>query len=101
MTTDEEVEAFLEEDLSDLDFGQFKPVHFDFGSMKPPKSEREHSAHLPPGTPAPYSGIYRETGPRGGRPGGSVTIDRGKPLPAASRGRSWTLVGQASHKNHK
>jgi predicted DNA binding CopG/RHH family protein len=28
--TDEEVEAFLEQDLSDLDFSQFKPVHFEF-----------------------------------------------------------------------
>jgi predicted DNA binding CopG/RHH family protein len=28
--TDEELEAFLEEDLSDLDFSQFKPVHFEF-----------------------------------------------------------------------
>jgi predicted DNA binding CopG/RHH family protein len=30
MTTDEEVEAFLEQDLSDLDFSQFKPVRFEF-----------------------------------------------------------------------
>jgi predicted DNA binding CopG/RHH family protein len=28
--TDEEVEAFLEQDLSDLDFSQFKRVHFEF-----------------------------------------------------------------------
>jgi predicted DNA binding CopG/RHH family protein len=28
--TDEELEAFLEQDLSDLDFSQFKPVHFEF-----------------------------------------------------------------------
>ena len=28
--TDEEVEAFLEQDLSDLDFSQFKPVKFEF-----------------------------------------------------------------------
>jgi predicted DNA binding CopG/RHH family protein len=28
--TDEEVEAFLEQYLSDLDFSQFKPVHFEF-----------------------------------------------------------------------
>ncbi len=27
--TDEEAEAFLEQDLSDLDFSQFKPVHFE------------------------------------------------------------------------
>ncbi len=30
MTTDAEAEAFLEQDLSDLDFSQFKPVHFEF-----------------------------------------------------------------------
>jgi predicted DNA binding CopG/RHH family protein len=28
--TDEEAEAFLEQDLSDLDFSQFKPVRFEF-----------------------------------------------------------------------
>jgi len=30
MTTDEEAETFLEQDLSDLDFSQFKPVKFKF-----------------------------------------------------------------------
>jgi predicted DNA binding CopG/RHH family protein len=30
LTTDEEVEAFLEQDLSGLDFSQFKPVRFEF-----------------------------------------------------------------------
>ena len=29
MTTDEEAEAFLAQDLSDLDFSQFKPVKFE------------------------------------------------------------------------
>jgi predicted DNA binding CopG/RHH family protein len=28
--SDEEAEAFLEQDLSDLDFSQFKPMHFEF-----------------------------------------------------------------------
>jgi len=28
--TDEEAEAFLMQDLSDLDFSQFKPRHFEF-----------------------------------------------------------------------
>lgn len=28
--TDEEAEAFLEQDLSDLDFSQFKPAQFEF-----------------------------------------------------------------------
>ncbi len=30
MTTDEEAEAFLAQDLSDLDFSQFKPAGFEF-----------------------------------------------------------------------
>lgn len=30
LRTDEEAEAFLMQDLSDLDFSQFKPVHFEF-----------------------------------------------------------------------
>jgi len=30
MTTDEEAEAFLDQDLSDLDFSQFKPSGFEF-----------------------------------------------------------------------
>jgi predicted DNA binding CopG/RHH family protein len=29
MTTDEEAEAFLEQDLSDLDFSQFKPLNWE------------------------------------------------------------------------
>ena len=30
LTTDAEAERFLEQDLSDLDFSQFKPVKFEF-----------------------------------------------------------------------
>ena len=30
MRTDADAEAFLAEDLSDLDFSQFKPMHFEF-----------------------------------------------------------------------
>ena len=30
MTTDEESDACIEQDLSDLDFSQFKPVRFEF-----------------------------------------------------------------------
>jgi predicted DNA binding CopG/RHH family protein len=29
MTTDEEAEAFLEQDLSDLDYSQFKPLNWE------------------------------------------------------------------------
>ena len=32
MMTDEEAEAFLEQDLSDLDFSQFKPANFEFAA---------------------------------------------------------------------
>ena len=31
LTTDSEAEAFLDQDLSDLDFSQFKPIQFEFG----------------------------------------------------------------------
>ena len=30
LKTDEEAEAFLDQDLSDLDFSQFKPMRFEF-----------------------------------------------------------------------
>ncbi len=36
LTTDEEAEAFLAQDLSDLDFSQFEPARFEFEK----KSER-------------------------------------------------------------
>ena len=36
LKTDKEAEAFLERNLSDLDFSQFKPVRFEFQ----PKTER-------------------------------------------------------------
>ncbi len=32
MLTDKEAEDFLEQDLSDLDFSQFKPVKFEFAA---------------------------------------------------------------------
>jgi len=32
LKTDEEAEAFLQQDLSDLDFSQFKPVRFEFAA---------------------------------------------------------------------
>ncbi len=34
MKTDEEAEAFLARDLSDLDFSQFKPLQFEFGKKE-------------------------------------------------------------------
>jgi hypothetical protein len=59
MTTDEEAEAFLESDLSDLDFAEFKPAQFAVAGAKPSRLAQEPPTHLAPGTPAPYSGIYR------------------------------------------
>jgi len=44
LATDEEAEAFLDQDMSDLDFSQFKPVRFEFEkktaqlNMRLPKS---------------------------------------------------------------
>jgi len=38
LKTDQEAEAFLEQDLSDLDFSQFKPMRFEFE----PKSAALH-----------------------------------------------------------
>jgi predicted DNA binding CopG/RHH family protein len=34
LRTDEEAEAFLMQDLSDLDFSQFKPMRFEFGKKE-------------------------------------------------------------------
>jgi predicted DNA binding CopG/RHH family protein len=39
MTTDEEVEAFLASDLSDIDFSQFKPTRFRFSASHSPKKK--------------------------------------------------------------
>lgn len=34
LTTDEEAEAFLDQDLSDLDFSQFKPMRLELETEK-------------------------------------------------------------------
>ena len=44
MTTDEEAEAFLAQDLSDLDFSQFKPMPFE---LKP--KDRSINLRIPDG----------------------------------------------------
>ena len=44
LRTDEEAEAFLMQDLSDLDFSQFKPMHFEFE-----KKETQINLRLPDG----------------------------------------------------
>ncbi len=57
---------------------------------------------LPPGTPAPRSGIYEQVGPRGGRTNEQADSTRGKPLPPTDGpGRGWTLVTPAHHKSGK
>ena len=38
LKTDQEAEAFLNQDLSNLDFSQFKPMRFEFA----PKSTAQH-----------------------------------------------------------
>ena len=57
---------------------------------------------MPPGAATPRSGIYEETGPRGGRTGSKAVSTDGKPLPPTSKpGQGWTLVkpvkGKAPH----
>ncbi len=55
---------------------------------------------LPPGTPAPTSGIYEQVGPRGGRTGEEADSTRGKPLPPTEKaGIKWVLTRPAHHKN--
>ena len=52
MTTDEEAEAFLETDLSDLDYSQFKPARLQFADKpaRPAKTipEPASAASRPP-----------------------------------------------------
>lgn len=96
MTTDEEAEGFLDADLSDLDFTQFKPVKFDLSkeTAAPRARSRPVAADfLKPGTPAPRSGVYEQRGLRGGHTCLEADSPRGKPLPPAPSGRTWTLVG--------
>ena len=101
MTTDEEAEAFLDQDLSDLDFAQFKPVQFRFTekltrSLKDSSQSGPTSAPAPtrylPGALAPRSGVYELRGPRGGHTGRTAEATRGKPLPPTPTGGAWTLV---------
>jgi hypothetical protein len=89
MTTDEEAEVFLDSDLSDLDFTQFKPARFAFTKKQAASSRR---MRLSPGARAPKSGIYQQTGPRGGRPGKRIRAIGGTQLPPAPAGRKWTLL---------
>ncbi len=66
MTTDEEAEAFLEQDLSDLDFSQFKRVHFEFAkktaqvNMRLPEALLEAVKHRSAVRGIPYTRFIRE-----------------------------------------
>ncbi len=52
---------------------------------------------LPPGTPAPRSGQYRNTST-----GTEVTSTRGNPLPATPKaGQGYVLVDPTKHKSGK
>lgn len=53
-----------------------------------------------PGEPAPESGQYEVTGPRGGSKGYEVTSTEGKPLPPTSEaGLRYRLVDRTKHKH--
>lgn len=84
MTTDEEAEALLEQDLSDLDFSEFKRTRLKF---------RRRDSYFASGVPAPRAGIYRnKIGTRGDTVGEPVAVSRGNPLPPATEGGRWVLI---------
>jgi predicted DNA binding CopG/RHH family protein len=66
MTSDEEAEAFLEQDLSDLDFSQFKPVRFEFQArvarlnMRLPETLLEAVKSKAKARGVPYTRFIRE-----------------------------------------
>jgi len=67
LSTDEAAEAFLEEDLSDLDFAQFKPVRFEFEqksarvNMRLPPALLEAVKARAAARGIPYQRFIRET----------------------------------------
>lgn len=66
LTTDEEAEAFLKQDLSDLDFSQFKPVQFEFEkktaqlNMRVPKPLLDAVKKRAKARGIPYTRLVRE-----------------------------------------
>jgi len=57
---------------------------------------------LRPGQPAPKSGQYAETGPRGGETGSEITSIEGKRLPPTSEpGNRYVLVDPTKHKKKR
>ena len=71
MTSDEEVEAFLDQDLSDLDFSQFKPMRFEFENksarvnMRLPERQLETVKAEAKKRGVPYQRFMRELLERG------------------------------------
>jgi predicted DNA binding CopG/RHH family protein len=66
LRSDGEAEAFLEQDLSDLDFAQFKPMHFEFErktaqlNMRLPQSLLEAVKQYSAQRGIPYTRFVRE-----------------------------------------
>ena len=64
-TSDEQAEAFLEKDLSDLDFSQFKPTRFEFQkktaqiNLRIPKALLEAVKRRSAARGIPYTANYR------------------------------------------
>lgn len=64
--SDEEAAAFPEQDLSDLDFGQFKPAHFEFEkkaaqiNMRLPQSLLDAVKRRSASRDMPYTRFIRE-----------------------------------------
>lgn len=51
-----------------------------------------------PGAPAPASGQYEVTGPRGGSTGAEITAVKGRPLPPSPKsGQAYTLVDRTKN----
>ena len=71
MRTDEEAEAFLNQDLSDLDFSQFKPLRFEFENktarvnMRMPQSQVDAVKAEAKKRGVPYQRFMRELVQRG------------------------------------
>ena len=65
-TSDEQAEAFLEQDLSDLDFSEFKPTRFEFQkktaqiNMRIPKALLEAVKRRSAARGIPYTRFIRE-----------------------------------------
>jgi predicted DNA binding CopG/RHH family protein len=66
MRTDKEVESFIEQDLSDLDFSQFKPNRFEFENkdarvnMRLPKRQLDAVKAEAKRRGVPYQRLMRE-----------------------------------------